>query len=310
VIEIDDALHVASANDRARDLLGESAVRTGQPFAVEPLRALAERLVSTGLAEAPTSVESGDGRTLRAIGIPAHAGEPAVLLIEDVTGEQRHDRVRLEFVRNAAHQLRTPLTGIVAAVEVLQAGAKEIPQERDRFLDHIEGHAARLSRMAHGLLVLARLQAGEVAQPKRVEVKPVLDALAGDAVSGEGVEVLTDCTPGLAALAERDLLREALAALLENALAHTHAGRVSLRAWETDGRVAIEISDSGGGIAPADHARIFDPFYRSSPTGEGFGLGLAIAAQAVGAMGGEIEAANADGGARFTVRLPSAGTAR
>ena len=101
-----------------------------------------------------------------------------------------------EFLRNAAHQLRTPVAGITAAVEMLQSGAKEQPADRDRFLAHVERHADRLTRVARGLLLLARAQAGEDAPVDLVERRPLLDRLVAEHEKTDMVEVLTDCPPG------------------------------------------------------------------------------------------------------------------
>jgi len=139
-------------------VLGAETVRVGEPLRGAELGALAERLVSLPEPLDATTVELRDGRALRVTGVAAHEDDPAILLIEDVTAERRRERVVREFVRNAAHQLRTPLAGIVAAVEVLQSGAKDVPADRDRFLGHVAEHATRLTRVARALLMLARAE--------------------------------------------------------------------------------------------------------------------------------------------------------
>jgi signal transduction histidine kinase len=307
VIGIRRDLTVVFANQRARHLLGPAPLRAGEQLGVADLVPTAIRIVSSPGALSPATIDLEDGRTLRVTGVAAQRDDPAVLLIEDVTAQYRHDRVMREFVRNAAHQLRTPLTGIATAVEVLQSGAKETPEDRDRFLQHIERDAARLTRIARGLLVLARAQSGEQnLRLELVELRPLLERLRVEAEPAPGVTVETNCPPGLAALAEPDLLQEALAELLENAIAHTPHGRVRLTASETDDRVVIDIVDTGEGVLPEHRARIFEPFYRVAESGDGFGLGLAIAAQAAQAMDGELRAADVPGGGTaFTIRLPS-----
>jgi len=305
VLSVDDELRVVFANAQAHRLLGPSGTRTGQALTGE-LRKFAEGLISQLSAPPPTTVlELPGGRDLRVAGVPATSDELALLLIEDVTEEHRHDRVVREFVRNAAHQLRTPLTGITAAVEVLQSGAKEKPEERDRFLAHIERHTARLARIAHSLLVLARAQSGEEPRLQSVALARLLEQLARDAEPSPGVTVNVSCPSSLAALAEHDLLQEALAALVDNAVSHTTEGAVDLSASEADGDVSIVVADTGSGIPLEHRGRLFEPFYRAGSTDEGFGLGLAIAAQAVGAMKGELSVGEAARGTRFTIRLPA-----
>jgi two-component system, OmpR family, phosphate regulon sensor histidine kinase PhoR len=311
VVAVRRDLHVVFANDIARTLLGRETVGAGRVVsiaAVGPdLHTLVERAAASRVPLRPHQVELPGGRFLRVSSSPAHDDVPTVLFLEDVTRQVQQDRVMRDFVRNAAHQLRTPLTGIVSAIDVLQSGAKEVPEHRDRFLAHIETHAARLARLARGLLVLARAQSGE--QPPRldlVDLKPVLDELAASAEPRDGVDVVSTCPSGLAVLAEPDLLIEALAAVVENAVSHTHHGTIWLGASESDGHVTVDVVDQGGGILPEHRERVLEPFYRSVSSGEGFGLGLAIAAQAVQAMSGRLTIDDVAGGTKFAVVLPSA----
>jgi two-component system phosphate regulon sensor histidine kinase PhoR len=310
VLGIDRTLKVVFANPRARNILGRDLIRIGRPFVDGPaegrLRALAERLTTIAAPVPASLVELRDGRRLRVTGVAASGREPAVMLLEDVTEEVRHDEVTRDFLRNAAHQLRTPLTGIATAVQVLQSGAKDDAEDRDRFLAHIERHTARLSRIARGLLVLARAQSGETVRVEFVELEPLLRELTSEARPAEGVTLHVVCEPGISALSDRDLLHEAVAALIDNAVEHTHAGRIDVTAAEADGRVTVEVRDTGPGILPEHRERLFEPFYRPSASGHGFGLGLAIAAQAIEAMHGDLAVDGNDPGTRFTIRLPSA----
>lgn len=306
VIGLNADRRVVFLNPRARQLLGDSTVRVGRLLPAGPLGDFAERVARLPAVAQTTRIELGDGRLLRATGLGPRGDEPTVLVLEDVTAEERKNQVMREFVRNAAHQLRTPLTGIATAVEVLQAGAKNDPVERERFLGHVETHAQRLIRIARGLLVLARAESGEHLRLEFVELRPLFDELAAQSQPRPGVKISVDCDPSLAVLAERDLAHEVLAALLDNAVQHTWEGSIRLTAEEKDGSILIAVSDTGGvGVLPEHRERIFEPFYRPHASGEGFGLGLAIAAQATKAMDGTLAVEDADHGARFTIRLPS-----
>lgn len=314
VVAVQRDLRVVFANGRARRLLGHEAVRAGTIFGdagATELRIVARRLVEVGAPLPSTIVELADGRTLRVSGLAATLDEPAALFVEDATEQRRHDNVMREFLRNAAHQLRTPLTGITAAIETLQSGAKERPADRDRFLEHVQTHAERLSRIARGLLTLARAETGEAVAVDFVELRPLVDSIVRSVEPRTGVTVHADCPVGLAAIATPDLLQEAIEALVDNAIAHTHEGEIRIRAVRQNGDVAVVVSDSGAGILPEFQDRIFEPFFRIGSTGEGYGLGLAIAAQAVRAMRGEIGVSSAVGkGTTFTVKLPSATVVR
>jgi signal transduction histidine kinase len=309
-VAIRNDLRVALANSQARTLLGREAVRTGALFGAgtaPELRALARRLAEVPAPLPATRLEIPDGRVFRISGIAAHGDDPAVMLIEDITAQEESTRIMSEFLRNAAHQLRTPLTGITSAVEMLQSGAKDRPAERELFLGHIATHAHRLSRLARGLLLLARTDAGESLPVDFVELAPLIEQVAGRVEPQLGVDLRAACPPGLAALAEPDLLQETLAALLENAVTHTREGEVRVTATQSDGTVAVSVADTGPGVLPEFRDRLFEPFFRLTPAGEGYGLGLAIAAKAVAAMRGEIDVSSSPGaGTTFTVRLPAA----
>jgi PAS domain S-box-containing protein len=306
VVGLSSDRRVAFGNPRARQLLRDSAFSIGSMLSPKPLADFAARVVALPSVSQVARIELRDGRVLRVSGLGPRRDEPAILILEDVTRDEQQNRVMHEFVRNAAHQLRTPLTGIATAIEVLQAGAKEVTEDRDRFLHHIEVHAQRLIRIARGLLVLARAQSGEHLRLEFVEVRPLLEELAAQIQPQPGVELSIDCDRTLAVLAERDLAHEVLAALVDNAVEHTRHGTIELAAAEQNGRIAISVTDTGGrGVLPEHRKRIFEPFYRPEASGAGFGLGLAIAAQATKAMDGELAVEDADGGARFTVRLPS-----
>lgn len=300
---------VAYANGRARALLGRESVRTGAPLGDSvpgDVRAAARRLVAVPVPMTPLVVDAR-GRRLRISGIAADGEEPAVLLIEDVTEQEAHDSLMREFVRNAAHQLRTPLAGITAAVETLQSGAKDTPEVRDRFLGHIQTHAERLSRIARGLLTLARAQVGDPPPVTVVEMRPLLERAAKETRPRDGVELRVECPPSLAAVAVPDLLEESVAVLLDNAVEHTVEGHITVTATQRDGQLAFTVADTGPGIRPEFQGRVFDPFFRVGAGGAGYGLGLAIAAQAVETMRGTIGVSSTEGeGTVFTVTLPSA----
>lgn len=313
-VGIDGDGRVSFANGRARRMLGADAVRRGVPFGErlpETVRTLIRRLVAVPAPLQPVLVELEDGRVLRVSGLGATHDESAVLFLEDATEQRRHDRVMHEFLRNAAHQLRTPLAGITAAVETLQSGAKDSPDDRDRFLAHIQTHASRLTRIARALLVLARAQTSEQLRVDVVELEPLLEELRRSADLRPSVSMHVTCEPGLAALAAPDLLHEALAALVDNAVAQTLDGEIVLEAREEGPDLELRVADSGPGILPEFRDRVFEPFFRAAHDGEGFGLGLAIAAQSVSAMGGTVDVAERPGGGMtFTIMLRSAKVAR
>lgn len=217
----------------------------------------------------------------------------------------REDSAELEFVTNAAHELQSPLTAIVSAIEVLQAGAKDTP-ERDIFLGHIEHASQRLARLVRALLVLARAQTGtEAPRSEVVALEPLLVEVAATLRPADDVTVSVSCPADAAALTNRELIEQAVLNIAENAAKYTAKGSILLAADVSDGQADITISDTGSGIPEAEQRRVFDRFYRGSGAEGGSGLGLAIVRSAAEALGGEVELESTMGkGTVVTIRLP------
>jgi signal transduction histidine kinase len=269
------------------------------------LSGLAERLF--GLDAAVVHSRVGDEEhTYALVGLPAATGgDEAILVLTDISERKRRERAEREFVANAAHELRTPLSAIASSVEVLQEGAKHHPVERDQFLAVIERQAERLGRLSRALLTLARAQTHQEAVTlEQVELRPLLERAAGDLVPQEGVTVEVDCTPGLAALAQRDLVEQIVSSLTANAAKYTTAGSIRLSGARSNGAVVIEVSDTGSGFDAAARDRVFDRFYRGGrdEPSDGFGLGLAIVRESVRALGGVIDI-DSEAGVGTTVRV-------
>jgi two-component system, OmpR family, phosphate regulon sensor histidine kinase PhoR len=308
VVLVDRELVIEYANPAAGSLLG---VGQGEPvpdpWADFSLRGLAASLFRPSPPSAGRLVRT-DERILWIEGVPPSEAETAILIVEDVTERERAGRSEREFVENAAHELRTPLAAIVSVMDVLESGAKDVPEARDRFLKHIRVHSERLSRLARSLLVLARLQTGaEEPRLTAVPVRSLLEEIAGRLDPARGVEVSVRSSAETGALANRELLHRAIANVADNSAKHTQKGEIVLEAREEANRTVIEIRDTGQGMTDDERARAFQRFYRSSNATDGFGLGLAIAEEAVIAIGGTIELESKPGvGTRVRVALPSA----
>jgi signal transduction histidine kinase/HAMP domain-containing protein len=314
VITVDRGLEIELANRRAAELVGPAA-REGEPLP-DPwpdtsLRGLAAALFEPGAGVAEARVELSDELVYLVVGLPPGAdGETAVLVVADISDRERLERAEREFVTNAAHELRTPLTTIVGAVEQLQAGSKDVPAERERFLGHLERESARLASLVRALLVLARAQTRQES-PRfvAVDVEPILERAAAGARPADGVELTVSCPPGLSVLTDPDLLEQALANLVANAAKYTERGRIELAAEQVGpGGVTIEVRDTGRGMSAAVREAATRRFYRGAPRGtNGFGLGLAIVQQAVAALDGKLELDSVPGhGTTVRLRLPAA----
>ena len=268
------------------------------------------RAAEHGADEIP--VLSIDGRLygVQARQVPA---EHAVLVVvRDRTEELKREQAEAEFVSNAAHELRNPLAGIMSGIEVLQAGAKDDPEARDRFLARLAHDAERMTRLTQSLLTLARAEAAGEHDPVQVVDVTVAAEEALEAVeTPEGVEFVNEVEPDLVAEGDPVLLRQVMIGLLSNACAYTPApGTVTLRASRgAQNSVTIEVQDTGKGIPTDEQDRVFDRFYRGSGMleREGFGLGLSIAKRMVNVMGGRIGLRSEPGmGSTFWVRLRAA----
>jgi signal transduction histidine kinase/HAMP domain-containing protein len=310
VVTVDEDLVVQFANAEARRLLGMRLAEGDalpEPWSAFSLREFASSLFAGDTSLAQAHVRADEERAVALVGIPAQPeGDTVLIVLDDLSEEERRELAEREFVTNAAHELRTPLTTIIGAVEVLQAGAKDDPAERDRFLAHIEREAARLARLARALLTLARARAGQ--EPPRVEavsVASLLDEVADGLRPRDGVTIEVDCAPELLASVNRDLLEQALRNLGENAAKHTPSGRIVFRARAAGTSVLMEIEDTGAGMSAETQQHVFDRFYRGQARDpEGFGLGLAIVWQAVRSLGGRIELDSAPGrGTRVRITL-------
>jgi signal transduction histidine kinase len=312
VLTIDQDLVVHFANTEARRILGRR-LREGdelpEPWQTFGLRDFAQGLFDERASVRQVHVAPDEQHAYGLVGIPSQPDTDwALLVVDDLTEQERRELAEREFVSNAAHELRTPLTTIIGAVEVLQAGAKEDPAERDRFLGHIEREAGRLARLARAMLTLARAHSGQ--EPPRVdavELAPLLRDVAAGLQPHAGVAVDVEVANGLAVEANRDLLEQALRNLGENAAKHTARGSIVLRAYGDGNTVTIEVEDSGPGISPEVQRHVFDRFYRGERDAHGFGLGLAIVRESVRTLGARIELDSAPGeGTVFRILLTPA----
>jgi two-component system OmpR family sensor kinase len=222
------------------------------------------------------------------------------------------DRLR-QFIGDASHELRTPLASIRGYAELFRMGAARDPEDVAKAMRRIEDEAERMGVLVEDLLTLARLD--EVVDAPHGEVD--LAQLAGDAVDDAHATapdrpIVVERNGPAIVLGDAHQLRQVLANLLRNALVHTPAGSpIDVAVAASAEEVRLEVRDHGPGLPTDDAAAIFERFWRAEAGRErgksGAGLGLAIVAAIVGAHGGRVTAANADGGgAAFVVTLPAA----
>lgn len=312
VIAVERSLNVGFANSRAR-LLVSRALAPGQPlpdpWPAVSLRRAVESLFEPGATPRRLRVHPSPQQTYQ-IGLlpPGAAADSALVVVSDVTSRERRERAEREFVTNAAHELRTPLSAISSAVEVLQQGAKDDVADRDRFLAIVARQTNRLTRLVRALLTLAhaQTQSGTI-RLEAVPLAPLVDEIAA------GVEedrlYIDLCSDEVSVVGHRDLLRQALENLTANGLKHAAGQELTLRVTRVAAdRVRIEVADRGPGMAPEALEKASDRFYRASGSdGDGFGLGLSIVRESVRVMNGRFDIDSKLGhGTTVSVELESA----
>jgi K+-sensing histidine kinase KdpD len=218
---------------------------------------------------------------------------------------RRSDELKTALLRAISHDLRTPLTSIIAGGSALGSGTLT-EEERAELSAAIVGEGNRLSRLVENLLDMSRLEAGK-AEPHRepVDLAEVLDAAREGVAGPESIRLAID--PDLP-LVEADAaqLERAFANLLENAVRYSDGRPVSARSRLADGNIVVRVVDQGPGIPESEWERIFEPFQRGENANTGSGLGLAIARGFVEANGGEIAIESLPGqGTSFVVTLPA-----
>jgi signal transduction histidine kinase len=226
-----------------------------------------------------------------------------------------------DFVANVSHDLKTPLTSIQGFSQAMLDGTATEGEANRRAAEIIHREAERMRRMVDDLLLLARIDAGQMQLEQRpIEIGELLASCVArlePRAAEKEVELALQIPPeGLPRVTgDGDRLMQLFANLLDNALKHTPVGsQVAVEGSGGQGRVQVTVSDTGPGIPADELPRIFERFYqvdksRTRSPAEGVGLGLAIAQELAHAHGGWITAESEVGvGTNFTVNLPAAGS--
>jgi two-component system phosphate regulon sensor histidine kinase PhoR len=257
---------------------------------------------------------------LRAAKADAADAAPAgtVVLLRDIADRKAIQKQNAQFVSSVSHEMKAPLAGIKAYVELLADGDVEDEQTQEEFLGVIGGQADRLQRLVENLLNLARIEAGVVKVGKEPRsLNAILEQALGvvrPAAEAKNIALSADLSPMyLGVLADGDMLLQAAINLLSNAIKYTpQGGRVTLRSRMQEEAVRFEVQDTGVGLSPEDCQRVFEKFYRvnkSKDLAAGTGLGLPLAKHIVEDVhNGQLGVESVLGqGSTFHVTLPSAG---
>ena len=258
------------------------------------------------------------GRTWIANLVPLLRGE-VLILLRDVTEARMAAATRRDFVANASHELRTPVSAISGAAETLLGGAMSDPVQARVFVEMIARNAERLSRLTKDLLDLSRIESRQWP----VKLEPV-DAeeiarraveLCADAARRKQIQLRVEVPPGTTVTADARALEHVLVNLLDNAVKYTPEGGSAtvVAAPAAGGRVELAVQDTGPGIDRKHLPRLFERFYRVDPgrarDAGGTGLGLAIVKHLVQMQAGDIDVDTGPSGTAFRIRLPRAAKA-
>jgi len=259
---------------------------------------------------------AADDRLLSAVGNQLAVAIERTRLREEAAEAEilhRTDELKTALLNTVSHDLRTPLSSIIASAgSLLQQDVQWTEDERRDFARSIEEEGERLNRLVGNLLDLSRIQAGSLT-PQRgwydlsALVDDVLGRLRSVTSRHQVVVSIEEELPPV--FLDYVFIDEVLANLIENAAKYTPPGsEIDIRATRDNDKVRVEVADTGPGIPPEALPRLFEPFYRvqrEGQTARGTGLGLAVAKGLVEAHGGQIWAENRDsGGARLVFTLP------
>jgi two-component system phosphate regulon sensor histidine kinase PhoR len=243
------------------------------------------------------------------------------VVIRDVTVEYQADQVRRDFVANASHELRTPMSIINGYLEnLLDDDVMDEPQTARRFLETMRKHGQRISRLVEDMLMISKMESGEAMALNKEAfdfqgcVQDVIDRLDSMITKQQATVKMKLIPRDLQLLGDRFYWTQIMFNLVENALKQNPDPGVNIvvSGAKIDGELVLSVCDNGVGIPSADLPYIFKRFYRvqkhhSQSEIKGTGLGLSIVVRAVEAHGGEIFVKSTPGQETcFTVKLPDA----
>jgi signal transduction histidine kinase len=226
------------------------------------------------------------------------------------------ENLRREFVANVSHELKTPVTSIQGFAETLLEGAKDNPEDLDRFLRIIARQSGRLADIIDDLLTLSRLESAPLDELLAIDRYVLCDILEScreacrSRAEEKDITIILDCSAAVEVIADRSLLTQAVINLIENAVKYSPEHTTVTVSGSRDGqRVRITVADQGPGIPEHHVPRLFERFYRADKARSrrlgGTGLGLAIVKHIAGVHKGEVNVETRIGeGSTFIILLP------
>lgn len=318
---LDESGHIRMANQAALDLFNLEHQPLGQRLdevtGIASLPALYQKAGEGDTVMEEYSLPDEGQRRLLFL-IRSQRIEPGwVVVVHDVTDERRLDAMRREFIANASHELRTPISVIRANAEtLLEKDSIRDPDSDRSILEALSRHTKRLQRLVDGLMDLSQLDAGHYhLKPGPVTVAEVMERVLEslqEVMTGAGIKLANRLDGRTQVMADPQALERVLANLLENAVKYQpNGGTITVSQQLTPQGVRIQVEDDGPGVAPEHRGRLFERFYRvdagRSRQMGGTGLGLAIVSELVRFMQGQVGVdPGFEKGAIFWILLPEA----
>ena len=222
---------------------------------------------------------------------------------------------RRAFIANVSHEIKTPLTGILGAVDMLETSGDALSEdERHELMNMLRRESTRLDALARDILSLARIERGDEDGARSFAPADLADVLSSAAdrvrprAEKAGVRLVVHPADPLVAQCDSRLIEQALVNLADNALRYSASPDVEMSLAPCDGGAVFTVEDHGVGLSAADRARIFERFYRVDKSHSreqgGTGLGLAIVKHIATLHGGDAQVESEPGkGCRFTLRI-------
>ncbi|WP_169542049.1 ATP-binding protein [Solirubrobacter soli] len=327
ILMLDQTGHIAVVNEQAcslldlderpEELIGRdtNVIMTAmERILAEPERDVARlrEVAKTGETVRFVSIDCADGRRISYDHVPLGEEGAAGRLwsFRDITHLKLADEEQQQFLATMSHEIKTPLSGIAGAAELLCNSG--LPDAERELAVVIADAAQALGGLVRDTLDVTRAEAGR-AQPESEDYDPrrLLTSIAGvlrPSLRGRPLELLVEVDPEVPDALRGDpaRVRQIVLNLASNAVKYTESGHARIGARIDDDRVLITVSDTGRGIAEEDLQRLFEPWTRNHTRAwAGTGLGLSIARRLARAMGGDVTVMSELGtGSAFTLELP------
>jgi len=259
--------------------------------------------------------EAGRSLNIRMVVLHDRNAPSLLIFLRDITEEKRVETIKKDFVANVSHELRTPLASIKGYSETLLDDDVEREKQKE-FLEIIDRHATRMSRIIDDLLILSRLESSAVSlESSTVDMRELIGTTVKGARKGAQDKSITiqadlpDVLPPV--MGDRDRLEQVVVNLIDNAIKYTPSGgHITITAEGRNDEVRVDVIDTGIGIPENDISRIFERFYRVDKARSralgGTGLGLAIVKHIIQGHNGRLDVKSELGaGSTFSFFLAS-----